>query len=354
MKKLQSIGFNVYAGSGSLNQINLHIKKSNYSSVHLICDDNTFAYCLPFFLENCKEIKSPYIIQLPGGEKNKNLKSAQLIWKSLIKQGANRKSLVINLGGGVITDMGAFAASTFMRGIDFIQVPTTLLAMVDASVGGKTGVDLGKLKNMIGTFTPPVMVCIDLGFLKSLPEKEIKSGYAEVIKHALIADHKQFERLKKISSSKIVIKDDELFLSVAIKNKIVKKDFKEVAERKLLNFGHTIGHAIEGYLLDTKSSLLHGEAIFIGMMCENYIAFKKGILHKKEFTKVESYLKTLIVKNAFQEKDFSKILSLTKFDKKNTNKQVNFTLLTSIGKGLINQTASAEEMHESLKYYISL
>ena len=354
MKKLQSIGFNVYGGKGSLNQINLHLKKSNYSSIHLICDDNTFACCLPFLLENCKEINSPYIIQLPGGEKNKNLKSVQVIWKSLIKQGANRKSLVINLGGGVITDMGAFAASTFMRGIDFIQVPTTLLAMVDASVGGKTGVDLGKLKNMVGTFTPPVMVCIDLAFLKSLPEKEIKSGYAEVIKHALIADRKQFERLKKLSSSRIMIKEDEIFSSVAIKNAIVKKDFKEVADRKLLNFGHTIGHAIEGYLLETKSYLLHGEAIFIGILCENYIALKKGLLLKKDFNSIEAYLKTLIVKNAFREKDISKILALTKFDKKNTDKNVNFTLLSSIGKGVINQTATLEEMSESLKYYIAL
>lgn len=354
MKKLDSVGFSVFAGAGSLKNLNNKIQEKNYSSVHILCDENTFTYCLPFLLENCKKIVNPYIIQIPAGEKNKNLKTTQKIWKALIKQRANRKSVLINLGGGVVTDMGAFAASTYMRGIDFIQVPTSLLSMVDASVGGKTGIDFGTLKNMIGTFSAPKLVCVEPAFLQSLSNSEFKSGYAEVLKHALIADKKQFEYLIKIKSSKLKLSEEQIVASITIKNKIVVKDFKEIAERKLLNFGHTLGHAIESCLLTSKHPLLHGEAIFIGMLCESYIALKKNILSAKDFKIIEKVLKGLITLKSFHTKDIKKIIALTRFDKKNEGKEINFTLISLIGKGLINQTANEEEMKESLSYYLSL
>src|SRR5690606_32174448 len=206
-----------------------------------------------------------------AGEENKNIDFCIGIWKMLLDFGAERNSLLINLGGGVVTDMGGFAASTYKRGIDFVQIPTTLLSQVDASIGGKTGIDLDTVKNIIGTFTQPEAVYINVDFLNTLDKRQLVSGFAEMIKHDFIFDASYFEDLKGFSFDRP--DEDLIYRSVGIKNEVVKQDPKESGLRKILNFGHTIGHAVETYSIDNDDNpLLHGEAIAVGMICEAYLS----------------------------------------------------------------------------------
>ena len=249
------------------------IEKGKYSKVFVFTDSNTSEICLPVFREMLDDFSEFDLIETDPGEENKNIDFCIGIWKTLLDFEADRKCLMINLGGGVITDMGGFIASTYKRGIHFINIPTTLLAQVDASVGGKTGIDIDNVKNMVGTFTLPQAVFIETAFLKTLPECELLSGFAEMIKHGLIADKGYFEVLR--NSDYKNLDAQAIYRSVEIKNEIVTTDPHEQNLRKILNFGHTIGHAIEGYsLLNDGSPLLHGEAIAAGMICEGYLSHK--------------------------------------------------------------------------------
>ncbi len=267
--------------------------------------------------------------------------------------GADRKSLLINLGGGVVTDLGGFVAAAFKRGIDFVNIPTTLLSMVDASVGGKTGVDLGGLKNQIGIIIHPRMVIIDSQYLKTLPENEYKSGYAEMLKHGIIRDKDYFERLSQYKSPENIDLEDYIHHSVSIKNTVVSEDLYESNLRKILNFGHTLGHAIETYCLNNpkKTTLLHGEAIAIGMITEAYLATQICRLDLTVAEEIKKVFLGIFSKTSFTTEDIAAITDLLRYDKKNSHGIVKFVLLHALGQPAIDIEVPYEKLSEAFNFY---
>ncbi|MCL4113019.1 UNVERIFIED_CONTAM: hypothetical protein GTU68_064149 [Idotea baltica] len=273
------------------------------------------------------------------------------VWNDLSNLNADRKSLLINLGGGVLTDLGGFVASTFKRGINFINIPTTLLAMVDASVGGKTGVDLGVLKNQIGVINQPEMVLVVPNFLKTLEERQLHSGFAEMLKHGLIQSEIYWQELKLVSNFNEL--DKLIHDSVLIKNDVVLKDPTEQNIRKTLNYGHTLGHAIESHFLEdnSKETLLHGEAIAIGMILEAYLSKTLTGLSLAELDDISKTFLSRYEKVSFSDADIEVILSLLKFDKKNSHGNINFVLLNSIGETQIDVKIDSNLFSEAFSYY---
>ena len=354
MKTIHSEKHKVYVGNDSVFELNSFIAAGKYSSVFILADEKTKKYCLPKIKKDMPLLQKSKIILIRSGEQNKNINTCIKIWAELLKQNADKRSLLINLGGGVITDMGGFIASTFKRGIDFINIPTTLLAQVDASVGGKTGIDFDSSKNQIGTFAFPKAVFIVPDLLKTLDKRQIISGFAEVIKHALIADGNYFLTIRGKGIGNKVNWEEIIFRSIEIKNEIVLKDPYENGIRKALNFGHTIGHSIESASLKKdKKHLLHGEAIAIGMICEAYLSRKYCGLTSKEMDEINSFI--ISVFNPKPTKHSAKVLiAIMKQDKKNRDNEINFTLLSSIGKAEINNSCTEELIEESIKFYNSL
>jgi 3-dehydroquinate synthase len=353
MKTIQSDNYPIYFDN-SIAELVKFIKQGNYSRFFILTDEHTSVHCLPAITDQLVDMDYYDLIEINAGEESKDIDFCIGIWKMLIDFGADRKSLMVNLGGGVISDMGGFAASTFKRGIDFVHVPTTLLSQVDASVGGKTGIDINSIKNIIGTFTQPKAVFIDYNFLKTLPARQILSGLAEMLKHGLITDVAYWNALKKSDLSNLSV--ELIHWSVEIKNKVVIEDPTEQSIRKALNFGHTIGHAVEtnSLLNDKKKALTHGEAIAIGMICEAYLSHKKAGLSLDELNEITTVINGLYPKYNIPESSFDDLLALMLKDKKNQNGQINCTLLTHIGQFSIDNICSRHELCESLKYYTSL
>ena len=348
MIPIHSINYSIFF-ENSLQELRKYISESNYTKVFILVDSNTEIHCLPAVHEVLEDIDYD-LIEVTPGEENKNIDFCIGIWRMLLDFGAERNSLLINLGGGVITDMGGFAASTFKRGIDFVQVPTTLLSQVDASVGGKTGIDMDNVKNVIGTFTQPKAVFINTEFLKTLDEREIRSGFAEVIKHGLIYDRLLFNTLKQAGPSGLT--DAIIYRSVEIKNEVVKDDPFEKGLRKILNFGHTIGHAVESYSLSNgKNPLLHGEAIAIGFICEAYLSFKKNNLSETELNETVEAIKSVYPAHHIKKESYPALLEIMKNDKKNNAGQISFSLLSEIGKCGFDKFCTEEEIFESLDFY---
>lgn len=335
------------------NLLNKIIKENNYSKIFIVVDQNSNEYCLPTLLPLLETEVAIEIVELEDGEENKTIETCIQIWKVLLELGADRKSLIINLGGGVITDMGGFIASTFKRGIAFINIPTTLLAMVDASVGGKNGIDFGGLKNQIGTITNPVLVIIDSGFLSTLPQNQLKSGLAEMLKHGLIAKKSHWNAFKDLKNINFNDFDALIFESIEIKNNIVTQDPTENGIRKALNFGHTLGHAIETYFLEnpSKPNLLHGEAIAAGMVLESYISLQKNLITNSEFLEIKNQLHSVFEIIKIDENDYQDIINLLIHDKKNEYGNVQYALLNSIGKCIINQTTDNETINKAFIEY---
>ncbi len=332
--------------------INQYIKSNNFSKIFVLVDNNTSKYCLPRFLVKLDPDCKVEIIEIESGEEHKTINTCSNVWNALSDSGADRKSLMINLGGGVITDLGGFVACTFRRGIKYINIPTTLLAMVDASVGGKTGVDLGSLKNQIGVINSGDLVLIDKVYLKTLPKNQFNSGVAEMLKHGLITSDdywiKMVNYLKDAENINSLIHE-----SIEIKAKVVDKDPNENGLRKTLNFGHTLGHAIESYFLQnkTKRDLLHGEAIAIGMILETYLSYKTTNFPKEKMDKIKAAILSLFPKVEFDIQDYSRIISLLIFDKKNNYGKINFVLLEDIGKPILDCQVNNDLILESFKYY---
>jgi 3-dehydroquinate synthase len=340
MEALKTSAYSIYFNEPCYTYLQEILQHGNYSSLYIIADTNTSQHCLPNFLAQVVTELPIEIIEIEAGEINKSIETCIEVWHALTELGADRKSIMINLGGGVVTDLGGFAASTFKRGMDFINVPTSLLAMVDASVGGKTGVDLGVLKNQVGVINNPTAVLIDTSFLETLPPNEMRSGLAEMLKHGLIADKnywKQFSDLSNLTTDDL---GKLIYDSVIIKNTIVEQDPTEKGLRKALNFGHTIGHAIESYFLDNseKTPLLHGEAIAIGMITEAYCSLHKNLISAEEFNEIKQVILGIFELVNFEEKDVAEIIKLLVHDKKNVSGQVQFALLDGIGKTLIGQS----------------
>jgi 3-dehydroquinate synthase len=344
MQPIEANGYSVIFNEKGYEALNNQISENNYSKIFIIVDSNTNAVCLPKLLPYIATELTIEIIEFESGEINKNIETCIQIWNVLTELGADRKSLVINLGGGVVTDLGGFVASTFKRGMDFINIPTTLLSMVDASVGGKTGVDLGNLKNQIGVINTPRMVLIDTSYLETLSQIEMRSGLAEILKHGLIFDKaywKQFLDLSKIDYADF---DQIIYDSIKIKNEIVMQDPNEKGIRKALNFGHTLGHAIESYFLENenKKTLLHGEAIAIGMVLESYISMQKNLISTDEYIEIKTTINSIYEPVVFEESDRNPIIELLIHDKKNEYGAIKFVLLDGIGKFITGQEIENE------------
>jgi len=350
MKTIQAASYPVHFQKESYTKLSNLIATKNYSTIFILVDENSFEHCYPKFIPNLDTDKRIELIEIESGEINKNLETCIGVWNAITELGGDRKSVLITLGGGVITDLGGFVASCFKRGIDFVNIPTTLLSMVDASVGGKTGVDLGVLKNQIGLFANPEMVIVDDSYLTTLEEREIKSGTAEIIKYGLTYDINLFNEIKNNADLKI---SDLIFRSVAIKNEVVLQDPKEKNLRKILNYGHTLGHAIESFYLesDDKEHLTHGEAIAIGMVCESYMSFKLLGFSIKKVNEVKEVVLSIYNKTNLLKNDFSAILELLKHDKKNVNGQVNFVLLNDYEDFKIDCKVPLELVIESMEFY---
>lgn len=353
MKSIQANNYIIHFNKESYSQLNIYLKENNFSKIFFIVDENTNELCLPKILPLIETDVPFEIIELEPGEENKTIETCTQVWKVLIELGADRKSLVINVGGGVITDMGGFIASTYKRGIPFINIPTTLLSMVDASVGGKNGVDLDGLKNQIGTITNPAMIIIDTNFLESLSQREMKSGLAEMLKHGLIAKKSHWDKFKNLSEIDFDTFDDLIAESVEIKNNIVTQDPTENGIRKALNFGHTLGHAIETLFLENpeKEKLLHGEAIATGMVLEGYISLKKGLITASEYSEIKNHLLSIYEPIFFDENDKIDIINLLIHDKKNEHGKIQFALLDGIGNIKIDQTTDNETIMQSFEDY---
>jgi 3-dehydroquinate synthase len=354
MKSITTKNSIVYFNSDVYAELNNYIRTTIPSTIFILVDTNTHDTCLPQFLERLESDDIVVeVMEMPNGETHKTIDICMGVWEALSDYNADRKSLLINLGGGVVTDLGGFIASTYMRGISYINIPTSLLAMVDASVGGKTGVDLGALKNQVGIINEGVMVGIDTSFLSTLPQNEMVSGFAEMLKHGLIYDKAYWNTLTNLENLDISDLDRLIYESVVIKNKVVSEDPTEQGLRKILNFGHTLGHAIESYFLEhsEKTPLLHGEAIATGMILEAYLSIKTCGLSKNEFeTVTEGILKTF-TKISITKEDQKIIIDLLKHDKKNSHGVVKFVLLETIGKPKIDCVVSNELIFEAFAYY---
>lgn len=320
----------------------------DFSAVAVIADNHTVKFCYP---EIKPLLPKHTLVRIKAGEEQKHLATCELIWDALTRANFDRYALVLNLGGGVIGDMGGFCAATYKRGIAFAQLPTTLLAQVDASVGGKLGVDFNGLKNHIGVFHQPDAVLIDPAFLATLPERELRSGFAEVIKHCLIADAAMWETIRRRDPDE---QDWPTLVahSVALKQRIVVQDPTEKGLRKVLNFGHTLGHAVETHFLpQARKRLLHGEAIAVGMVAEAFIAYQKKMIDDVLLTQIEEYVFAVYGKVRLTETDTEPILALTLQDKKNRGREVRMSLLDGAGSCAYDVPVTAAEMRRGLEYY---
>ena len=309
--------------------------REEFSRIVVLCDNNTHEHCLPMLAENVPSLTDYEIVEIPAGESYK----------------ADRHTLQINLGGGVITDIGGFVASCYMRGIPFVNIPTTLLSQVDASVGGKTGVDLGGIKNIIGLFSLPCMVVVHAGFLTSLPQEEILSGFAEMLKHGLIRSRKHWEDLSGTKDFSFEKTEKLIYDSVRIKYDVVREDPTEKGLRKTLNFGHTVGHAVETYFMDTPTPLSHGHAVAIGMVCEAWLSGEFCTLDKAFAPAFRDYVKGLYGAVEVPVQAIPQILEIMLHDKKNSRKGINFTLLEAIGEASIDHYLDPEAIRRSILFY---
>ncbi len=319
----------------------------------ILVDENTREHCLPVLMEVLADFK-PGVIEIPSGEIYKNFQTCQLVWNQLMKHHSSRKTMLVNLGGGVICDLGGFAASVYKRGIPFVHVPTTLLSMVDASIGGKTGIDYRAYKNQLGVFAHPKAVFIHTDFFASLNMRQMKAGFAEMLKHALIYDAAYWKKLTQSTSLFNLDWNDLVKRSIEIKMEVVGQDFYENNLRKILNFGHTLGHAFESFSLEHHDlPLLHGEAIALGIMAEADLSVGKIGFPEADAQAIKAYISEVFPIRKFFEKDVDELMEFIMHDKKNTQQGINFTLLKSIGEGVVDQFCTFEDVKKCLIDFIN-
>ncbi|PRP66545.1 3-dehydroquinate synthase [Nonlabens agnitus] len=355
MTSIINESYAIHFGEECYVQLNTYVTKKLPSIIIVLVDENTMQYCYAPFIAKLETVAPIEVIEIEAGEEFKNIDTCTGVWSALIELGCDRNSLFISLGGGVVTDLGGFVACTIKRGIDFIHVPTSLLAMVDASVGGKNGVDLGNLKNQIGVIQPPVMTLVDPTFLETLPQKQLRNGSFEMFKHGLIADRVYWENMLAIDFDY----SDETFesliyQSIIIKNDVVQSDPYEKDARKSLNYGHTVGHAIESFCMasDDHEDLLHGEAIAAGIMVESYLSTLNTGLSAADFNQIDSFYQSLNLELSFADKEIDQIISLMAHDKKNVNGEVRFVLLNAIGQYKTDCVVSVDQIRNGFKLYL--
>lgn len=333
------------------------VSAMNPANVVVLVDSNVREAVIPRMQEESETVAKATVVVVKPGEEHKTTDTLSEIWDKLIKAGVTRKSLLINMGGGVITDMGGFAASTFKRGIPFINIPTTLLGAVDASVGGKTGVNFNGLKNQIGAFADAETVIVSSTFFKTLPDSELWSGYAEMIKHGLISSKEHYDKLLKYD---LTNRDYDRMLdlleeNVQVKSNIVAADPTEKGIRKALNLGHTVGHAFEELAMERHSPISHGYAVIFGLLAELIISKNKAGFPADEVTRLAAYVKQHYGKFSFTAEEYDRLIALMRHDKKNyTADEINFTLLTNIGEVEIDRNATEQEIREAFDEYLRL
>ena len=335
IKKLKCRNYSIIVGKNAFENISKYVNFNKYSQVILISEEKIYN----LWKEKIDSIlKTKNKILLSSGERTKDIKTTEFIFEKLVQFCADRKTLIVNIGGGMITDLGGFSASIYMRGVDYVNIPTSLLAIVDASIGGKNGVNVNKIKNIVGCFNEPKLVIIDANFLQTLPKRELNSAYGEIIKHSIIGSSKYFNLLANEDLTNQNI--DEIILnSIKIKKHFVEKDFKEKGIRKILNFGHTIGHAIETISQQLDEPFLHGECVLLGIFFETKIAEKKGILSNKNSNKIYKCLNKYGISDLFEKVkknieifNETQLLGIIKKDKKNQNGIIKMVLPIKIGK----------------------
>lgn len=354
MIKVETADYPIYFGVESYAILGDFLNEKQYSKLLILTDSTCNELCLPHFLAHLPTTIPFEIVEIEPGETAKDLATCEGVWSAMLDLELDRHSALITVGGGVVSDLGGFVASVYLRGIDCFVIPTTLLAMVDASVGGKTGVDLQGAKNVIGAFSMPQMVVIDASYLETLEPRELKSGYAEMLKHGLIYDESYFNHLKNIAQVDFADIETLIYHSVVIKSQIVQEDPKEAGLRKILNFGHTIGHAIESYYLinPTKNRMLHGEAIAIGMIIEAYISTVILGLKQELYQEIKESIQYIYGKEMFSETDVEEILVWLKFDKKNRAGVIRMVLLADIGQCSYNIEVSKDLIVKGFEDYL--
>lgn len=337
-------------------ELAIAISECEHDRIFVLTDEVTHELCLPL-VRDFFCLKGAQVITIGSTDIHKNLQSLTHVWQSLDDGGADRHSCLINLGGGMVTDLGGFAASTFKRGIDFINIPTTLLSMVDASVGGKTGINFNGLKNEVGVFNDSRYVILDTHFLRTLDDQNLRSGYAEMLKHGLISDEKTWAELLRfdLSHPDLHLLQSMVATSVKVKENVVSRDPHETGIRKALNYGHTFGHAFESFSLKHHSAdaapILHGYAVAYGMICELYLSVVKAGFPSEQMRQTVAFIRDNFGRFNITCDDYAELIALMRHDKKNTANIINFTLLDAIGDVLINQTATDKEICEALDFF---
>ncbi len=337
-------------------ELAIAISECEHDRIFVLTDEVTHELCLPL-VRDFFCLKGAQVITIGATDLHKDLQSLTHVWQSLDDGGADRHSCLINLGGGMVTDLGGFAASTFKRGIDFINIPTTLLSMVDASVGGKTGINFNGLKNEVGVFNDSRYVILDTRFLCTLDDRNLRSGYAEMLKHGLISDEQTWAELLRfdLSQPDLRLLQQMVAKSVKVKERVVSRDPHESGIRKALNYGHTFGHAFESFSLKHHPAgtdpILHGYAVAYGMICELYLSVVKAGFPSEQMRQTVAFVRENYGRFNITCDDYAELIALMRHDKKNTANIINFTLLDAIGDVLINQTATDQEICEALDFF---
>ena len=342
----------VVLGRDALRALDRKLGQEDYSAAFILGDENTLRHCLPELLAQVPRLREARTLLVPPGERSKDLAVSTDIWRHLAEEAADRHALLVCLGGGVVTDLGGFVAGTYKRGIRCVHVPTSLMGMVDAAIGGKTGVDLAGLKNMVGVFHDPLAVYVHLPFLKSLGKRELLNGLAEMIKHGLVRDAQLWTDISDATLHDIDALTPLVERSATLKAEVVKADPREEGLRKVLNFGHTIGHGIEAHSWESpQRMLLHGEAVAIGMVCEAWLSWRMDLLTREDYDRITEQLLALYKPYQFDSADNHRLIELMRNDKKNSAGQFRFTLLTGIGQAKVDVHVTAAQVQEALEHY---
>ncbi|MBK7030840.1 MAG: 3-dehydroquinate synthase [Bacteroidales bacterium] len=346
----------IFTGSDGWQKLAYIVDQYPLKGVFILVDENTRDHCLPVVFEKCPALKSSDIITVQSGEENKTITSAVKVWQELSNLGALRNSLLICLGGGMVSDLGGFVAATYKRGMDYILMPTSLLGMVDAAIGGKTGLNLDGLKNQVGLISAPKGVFLMTEFLQTLPERHFKSGFAEMVKHALISDRSHYNELLQCNLLKDADADKLIYHSAAVKIGVVESDPHEMGRRKVLNLGHTVGHALESYsLMHDAQPLIHGEAVAAGLVCEAFISMRMLGLSESDLQSISNFVTWNFPHYRLKPSACNDIIAIMLKDKKIDNPgKINFSLIQSIGKPLVDQYPGEKLIRESMHFYVNI
>jgi 3-dehydroquinate synthase len=354
----------LYTGTSVFSSVTDYLKKhfTESDQIFILVDENTRIHCLPGLRSYVPRLQNSRIIEVRSGDARKSIETASYVWSMLSEMHADRDSILVNLGGGAISDLGGFVAATFKRGITYMNIPTTLVGMVDAAIGGKTAINLGGLKNQVGVFDLPRAIFIYTGFLRTLDKKHMFSGIAEIMKYGLAIDQGLWNKMIKLDYRKIIdepfrdtVWDDLIKKTVKTKSDIVEKDFRDIQERKILNFGHTFGHAFETFSTNgSEEGLLHGHAIALGMICESHLSTIKTGLEQNDLKRIVSVIKSNFPLYPISRESYWDLIDIMRKDKKSINGKIAFTLIKKPGSAVINQFCPVDMIEESLDFYCQL